>query len=158
MGPRRGVQGVNHASVRFWRLLVALLATVIALTGPHPGTTSASAAIFTYDAPAIVGVNAHEIADSLAAPAQLTGAREWSASPPTAGQGASTTFSARNNATEAAGPGGKAFWRTRLQQTFQQSRPGSISVFINGVPVSHNIRMRSHIPVTSIRLGSVNKG
>jgi hypothetical protein len=96
---------VNHASVRFWRLLVALLAAVIAPTGPHPGTTSASAAVFTYDAPAIVGVDAHETADSLAAPAQNAGPREWSASPPSSARATSTTPLARSVATEAAAGG-----------------------------------------------------
>jgi hypothetical protein len=60
-----------------WLKLV-VLAIAATLFAPS-GTTTASAAIFTYDAPATGRVDAHVSADTVAAPAQLTGASKWSA-------------------------------------------------------------------------------
>ena len=54
-------------------------------------TTTVSAAIFTYDFPAVARVDAHELVAAEASPTQLSEVRKESASPSVQARGASTT-------------------------------------------------------------------
>ncbi|MFM7537147.1 MAG: hypothetical protein ACKO91_15320 [Acidimicrobiales bacterium] len=83
------------------RLLVFVLATLTALLGLHPGTTTASAATYTYDAPALARVDARATAPLGNGQWARVRVRERSVLPPVQVRGASTTFLSRNNATEA---------------------------------------------------------
>lgn len=91
------------------RLLVALLAWVpgAGLSGAAAtaATTTDDTAVCSYDVPAFARVDAHVSAHALAGPAQLTGAREWSASPPVGPLSRSTTPSSRSVATNNPVPG-----------------------------------------------------
>jgi hypothetical protein len=85
---------------RLLRLLVGLAALLVLL----PSTTTAGAAPFAYDSPALTRFDAHASAlaeDGQGAPVE---AQEGPASPPVEARRTSTTPVARSNATEAAGP------------------------------------------------------
>ena len=69
--------------------------------------TSASAAIFTYNAAAFARVHVHAVKGVEVSPAQLKDTPEVSAFQRVAARGASTTFLSRNIATEAAGDGAR---------------------------------------------------
>lgn len=58
--------------MRLNRLFVVLLGVVAALIGCSTGTTTASAATFTYDIPTAARVGVHEIGATEASPAQLS--------------------------------------------------------------------------------------
>jgi hypothetical protein len=87
---------------RLWAVLVGVLA-MLTVAGIPP-TTTASAAIFTYDASTFARVDVHEFEAAGAGPAHLSGSRERSASPPAAARGMSSTPSGSFIATEAASP------------------------------------------------------
>jgi hypothetical protein len=84
-------------------VLVAVLAALLASSvGPgHAGTTTAQAAISTYDAPTFTRVHTHVIDTVGVASLQPTGSRQGSASPLSSARGTSTTLSATFIATEA---------------------------------------------------------
>ena len=84
---------------RLWAVLVGFLA-MLTVAGIAP-TTTASAAIFAYDALAISRVDARASADAPAGPAQLSGSREGCATLSLEPRGTSTTLLSRNIATEA---------------------------------------------------------
>lgn len=67
------------------------------------GTTTAAAATFTYDAPAIARVDVQRFGYAESSPAHASGSREWYASPSVQARGASTTSSRSFVATEAVG-------------------------------------------------------
>ena len=73
------------------RRLTALWAVLAFLALVFAGTTTASAATFTYDEPAIARVDVHEVGVASARSAQLSDVREESASPPVQARGTSTT-------------------------------------------------------------------
>ena len=94
-------RATGHLRLRSWLALVAtVLAMLTSLLGA--GTTTASAASFTYDAPAVARVDIFEFRGADASPAKLNGTPELSALPPVEADGASTTPIARSVATEAA--------------------------------------------------------
>lgn len=82
-----------------WLTLAALF-LIAALSVVGHGTTTASAASYTYDASLVARVDAHEFGHIDARMAQVTGVREWSASPSVEARGTSTTFLTRSIATE----------------------------------------------------------
>jgi hypothetical protein len=86
-------------------LKLAVLAIAVTLFAPS-GTTTLSAAMYTYDAPTAVRAGAQPFAPAEASPTQLSGLRERSASLSVEARGASTTFLSRNIATNTARPAG----------------------------------------------------
>lgn len=83
------------------RFLVAVL--VAFFVGVAPGTTTATAFSFSYDAPAVARVDAERFTPAEASPTQLSGSREAFASLAFEARVISTTPSATFIATEAAG-------------------------------------------------------
>ncbi|MDO8390242.1 MAG: hypothetical protein Q7V57_07115 [Actinomycetota bacterium] len=83
------------------RFLIALLAVVFAIDGTR--TTTAVAEGCTYDAPTVSRADVHQLNGFDAEEAQLSAAREGSASLPVGARGTSTTPQSRSVATEAAG-------------------------------------------------------
>ena len=71
--------------------------------GAAPGTTTATALSFSYDAPAIARVDVQPFGYAEASPAHASGSPEVSASLSVEARGASTTLVSRSVATEAAG-------------------------------------------------------
>lgn len=84
----------------FLRVLVVALTTLFA--GAITGTTTASAATFTYDSPTLALVGAHQLVAAEVGQSQLGAAREESASPSAEPGGTSTTPRLRNDATNTA--------------------------------------------------------
>ncbi len=82
------------------RRLTALWAVLAFLALVFHGTTTASAASFTYDAPTIARVEVHEF-DAPANPGRFSDARAGSASPSVEGRGTFTTHGLAVVATEA---------------------------------------------------------
>ena len=85
------------------RLLALVLAALTALLGLPPGTTTTTAATYSYDASTSARVDAHELEPAAASPAQLSDLPEGSASPSAAARGTSTTPLALDNATNTVG-------------------------------------------------------
>ena len=81
--------------------MLVLLAVAIAVPRSM-GTTTASAATFTYDAPAIARVDVQPFGYAEASPAHASGSREWSAAPPVHAHGTTTTSSGSVVATNTA--------------------------------------------------------
>lgn len=100
----RGGQSVLMIVVAVLAIL-ASTRTVSGFTVAASPTTTASAAIFTYDAPALVRVDAHAGGDVAAVFVQVGVALEGSALPPVEAGGASTTPLRSFVATEAADAG-----------------------------------------------------
>jgi hypothetical protein len=121
----RSLRGVLH-----WLSAVALSLALLLVSGllsvVGRSTTVASAATFSYDAPAVARVDAGRFTPAEGSPAQLSGSREESASIPVDARDTSTTPLARNIATEAGtdlvryDPG----WASR--QLLGQNTPGSV--------------------------------
>lgn len=88
--------------LRNFRRLVALVCMLVGVAA----ATSASAAIFTYNAAAFARVHVHAVKGVEVSPAQLKDTPEVSAFQRVAARGASTTFLSRNIATEAGAQGG----------------------------------------------------
>jgi hypothetical protein len=84
---------------RCWLITWALVAATLGLA--LTGTTTASAANFTYDAPVTTRVDVRTSGGADSGSAQLTCMRDWSALPSVVPRGASTTPGARSVATEA---------------------------------------------------------
>ncbi len=89
------------------RVLAALLMAVVSVLSPggplaNAGTTTVSAASFTYDLSAIARVGVHEIGTVRTDPAQLSDPQDASAWPLVGDSGASTTQRAARNATNTA--------------------------------------------------------
>lgn len=84
------------------RLVALLISLVVCLASAT--TTTASAAVFACDAPAVSRVGVHQIAGAKANPTWLSKSREWSVSPPAEASGASTTLVSRSVATNTASP------------------------------------------------------
>lgn len=84
---------------RLWAVLVGLLAT-LTMAGVAP-TTTARAASFVYDAPALARVDAHASGLAEAGQRAPIGAQEGSVSPSVEARGTATTSPTRSIATEA---------------------------------------------------------
>jgi hypothetical protein len=95
----RACGAVSWICVVFALITSALLSLADSAAGSAAGTTTASAATFTYDGPAIARIEAHsfEAVSVLAVPPSW--AREGSASPSVEGRGTSTTSADSLNAT-----------------------------------------------------------
>ena len=90
--------------MRLWHSIpLTLFLGVVGVLVGSPTTTTASAASYTYDAPAFARFDAHASGLAEAGRGTRVGLREGSASPSAEGLGASTTSNARIIATEAAG-------------------------------------------------------
>jgi hypothetical protein len=94
----------RRAASGLFLVLAVLVGWLSLADGPARAlsTTTVSAAIFTYDTPAIARLDAQEFGAADASPAQLGVAPEGSASPAVEGRSASTTPPAVVNATNAA--------------------------------------------------------
>jgi hypothetical protein len=98
---------VRRVSLRSWIALVAAVVAILAgITGA--GTTTASAAVLTYDVPIIARVDVHHVDTAAVTSAQLSDLRAWSASSSGQAQGRSTTPPARSVATNTVRPIGFA--------------------------------------------------
>jgi hypothetical protein len=91
---------------RWLVVLVAALAFVLGISNSALArTTSTDPGSYTYDGQAAARVESHVSTHALVGPAYLIGAMEWSASPPAAARGTSTTVDPARNATEAGASG-----------------------------------------------------
>lgn len=98
----------QSASAAVRGLVAVVLATLVGFAAHAPtSTTAASAATFTYDVPSLERVGVHEIRAAEASPAQLSAARERSASPSDSARGTSTTLRVSGNATNTGSPVGE---------------------------------------------------
>ena len=96
-----GIEPAQHPALmragRCWLVTWALVAATLGLA--LTGTTTVSAATYTYDVPTVARVDVRASGGTDSGSAQFTGTRDWSASPPVAARGTSTTPSSRSVAT-----------------------------------------------------------
>jgi hypothetical protein len=79
----------SRRSIAWRRLFFVVFVTLAWIS--IPGTTTVAASPYVYDAPAVARVAVHEIGAADVRSVQLSGAREWCASPPDPGRGTLTT-------------------------------------------------------------------
>jgi hypothetical protein len=98
---RRRTGPLGRFAVAVLSLLLGVIAFAAHPAAAHASTTTAGAAMFTYDFSAVARVYAHEFLSADASPTQLSDVREPSASPLDGARGTFTTSLSRINATEA---------------------------------------------------------